>query len=51
MDTERGGGVGAKSGTTSTGGAKETSWHLKGHDSSIITSAFFITKGRYPVGT
>ena len=30
MDTERGGGVGAKSSTTSTGGEKETSWHLKG---------------------
>ena len=50
MDTERGGGVGAKSSTTSTGGEKETSWHLKGHDSSITTCAFFITKGRYPVG-
>ncbi len=35
---------------TSTGGEKETSWHLKRHDSSIITCAFFITKGRYSVG-
>jgi hypothetical protein len=43
--------VGAKCNTRSTkGGEKEASWHHKGHVSSIITHAFFITRGRYQMG-
>jgi hypothetical protein len=40
MGSERGGEVGAKCNTRSTEGEKETSWHHKGHDSSIITRDF-----------
>ena len=52
MGTGRGGGVGARcvvNTATITGGGQETSWHHQGHKSIIITRAFIITKGRYPV--